>query len=582
MGVPAVVSSDRRPVLGDWIAGIALFSATAGFILWQSTRATSLVDVSYVLDNAVRIADGQMPYRDFVLPQAPLTFVVQAMIMRLLGRVLFHHVLYAALIGGLGTVLAWRLIFQSLRERVPSPWTIALLLTAPLTILGTYGICAFPNYDADCGFWLLTAIWFMQRIDLRAGVVGGFLAGVFACVPAFFKQDRGLPFLVAAIGSVMLVLAAKRLQRGESSAERPRIETLLAALCGACAALLVAALTMHWTVGIGNYFQWTIRYAAERRVPPLREMLDIYIGHHLARTLMCVVIGLILLRDGFGQKRWTRVAAFILFGVPLLGPLISLLMHEDADQRAASLVSFWPPLLVLAAVLALWNTFQNRAQSLRDLLPLVLIIAINGAFMSHQLDSTYALWPFLVLLIAEMLAFLHSFAKHGGTANWLVAALTVLISGMLIVGGADYAVSEEILEFVHLPDGPPQHSEYRQLAGLATPGSYLSEFDEFLRYATANIPINDGLIFYPGEDPFYFATGRVPRFPVQLFDSTSNPYSPNQLSAQVLSHNIRWVILKRDLQINGGPFPDQVEVIRALTVGFAPVAHLRGYDVYRR
>ena len=65
-------------------------------------------------------------------------------------------------------------------------------------------------------------------------------------------------------------------------------------------------------------------------------------------------------------------------------------------------------LLILAAALALFNLFKHRRNlTLRTFLPIILLAAINGTFMSQQLwGSTYAIWPLLILLIAEMLAFL--------------------------------------------------------------------------------------------------------------------------------------------------------------------------------
>ena len=143
-------------------------------------------------------------------------------------------------------------------------------------------------------------------------------------------------------------------------------------------------------------------------------------------------------------------------------------------------------------------------------------------------------------------------------------------------------VSEERLSYVNFPDGPVQHSAFPQLAGMATPGPYLSQFDELLRYAQVNIPEDDGLILIPGEDPFYFATGRVPRFPVLLFDPTTDPYSPAEAAALARTQNIRWLIVKRDLQMKTDPTPDRAETMNLLMKEFTLAAHLHGYDVYRR
>jgi hypothetical protein len=74
------------------------------------------------------------------------------------------------------------------------------------------------------------------------------------------------------------------------------------------------------------------------------------------------------------------------------------------------------------------------------------------------------------------------------------------------------------------------HSTLPALKGMAVTGPYLPEFEELLRFAANEIPFSDGLILIPGEDPFYFATGRTPQFPVLLFDNATDPlYSPAQL-----------------------------------------------------
>src|SRR5436309_2110793 len=71
---PKKTADPRRVVLLEWIAGFSLFAATAGIVIWQSSRLAVLWDLSYVLENASRISLGDMPYRDFPFPYAPLTF----------------------------------------------------------------------------------------------------------------------------------------------------------------------------------------------------------------------------------------------------------------------------------------------------------------------------------------------------------------------------------------------------------------------------------------------------------------------------------------------------------------------------
>jgi hypothetical protein len=188
----------------------------------------------------------------------------------------------------------------------------------------------------------------------------------------------------------------------------------------------------------------------------------------------------------------------------------------------------------------------------------------------------------LALLVADLLAFLDGCLSLRARSHWFVPALAALISVTLLVCGGFYTASEERLSYANLPDGPPARSAFPQLAGLATPGPYLPEIDDLLRYAKANIPFDDGIVLIPGEEPFYFATGRVPRFPVPFFDPTIDPYSPAEIADLVQSNNIRWLIVKRDLQTREDPTPDRPETMNLLMREFMLAAHLRGYDVYRR
>jgi hypothetical protein len=631
-------------------------------VLWQNAHVAVLFDLSYILNTAERIALGQMPYRDFPLAHAPLTFLFQAAIVRLTGRVFFHHVLYVAVTGGLGTVLAWRIALALLRGRVTAAWSLALLLAAPLIFLGIYCIVPTPEYDCDCGFWLLVALWFLLRVEFAAHPnathvekehchpervpacrdeskdlrlpfawlarprlsAGGFGAGAALVVPLFFKQNMGAPFLAAAIASLLLLLALNGFRRGQSCFNEPEVRRLLSLLAGACTALLAALLALHWTAGLGNYIHWTIQYAGQRRLPGLSLMLGVYSDLSLAWTLPCAAVALSLLwlnqqsgvahpsRKGVPhprrvfvfaarvglQSRWPQIAAFALLAAPFLFTLASLLIYDDADSRGDSLLALWPLLLLLAAALAIVNLFALRRRgprgqvfvrgvgcqsALRLFLPLLLLAAIHGTFLSQQLwGSTYGIWPLLILLLAELLAFLGPFAARANANRWFTPALAAVISITLLVCGGFYTASEERLSYANLPGGPAAHSAFPALAGLATPGPYLPEIDELLRYAAANIPFDDGIVLIPGEEPFYFANGRAPRFPVPFFDPTIDPYSPYEIAALVRARNIRWLIVKTDVQTKEDPTPDRAALMQLLMQEFTPVAHLRGYDVYRR
>ena len=89
-----IVASDPLRRCDTVVAAAVLFVASAATVVWQNTRFVVLWDVSYILENATRIAAGDVPYRDFPFPYAPLTFLTQAAIIRIFGRAYWHHIAY--------------------------------------------------------------------------------------------------------------------------------------------------------------------------------------------------------------------------------------------------------------------------------------------------------------------------------------------------------------------------------------------------------------------------------------------------------------------------------------------------------
>ncbi len=589
--------------LRDRLAAAVLFLATAGFVLWQNAHVAITWDLSYLLDSSQRLALGQVPYRDFPFVHPPLTFLLQAAILRLTGRIYFAHILYAAAAGGLATVLTWRLALNILRvprvldHEVPMPpvrilgpgfagssgiaWPISLLLAAPLTVLGIYSIYPHPIYDCDAILSVLFALLLLQRLEAneRPSLLSGGIAGGALVLPLFFKQNIGLPFLLASLAAITLLL----LQPSPEHATPPRRAALVAVLCGAMATLLAAALLLHWTVGLHHYIYWTMHFAAQRRLPGTAEMLSVYAEPALRWELPSVAVALMLLRQAAradSTDLWQRWLAFVLLAAPFLWTLRLLLLHTDVDDRADDLLALWPLLLLLAAAFAVFSLARalwRGSLTLHTLLPFILLATILGTMLSQQLwGSTYAIWPLLVLLLAQMVVRLAVLDPPRAPA------LAVVISATLLLCGGLYADSRERLSYAHIDDGSLQRSTTPALRGMVTPGPYLPAFDQLLHFAAAEIPPNDGLLLLPGEDPFYFASGRTPRFPVLLFDNTTDPYSPEEIAALVRAENIRWLIVKRELQLKADPMPQREATLQSLAPQFTLYRRLDNYDVYRR
>ena len=574
-------SKTRR--LWDFLAAGLLFFGTGAFVLWQNSQIAVLWDLSYLLDTSWRIALGQTPYRDFPLVHPPLTFVIQALIMRVFGRVYLWPVLYAAIVGGLGTVITWRIALRLLAQRISYALPVSLLLAAPLMFLGVYGVYPHPIYDCDCGFSILIALFLLQRLTLDpANLAWGIhswaraaVAGFAVVLPVFFKQNIGLPFLLSVVAGTVLLLCmglfARR--RGKPSTSNPAV--MLQLLAAIVVSLLASILALHLTVGLDNYLHWTVRFAAQRRLPGFADMLSVYNQSSFVWMLPALAAGLILLHLRFAQRLWLRWLAFCLVSAPFAASLVFLLLNDDLDERADNLLALWPLLLLASAFLALVEL--RKGITLNRLLPFFILAAIHGTFLSQQLwGSTYAIWPLLFILVAQILVALPpAFPK-------LTLSFAAVISATFLACGGLYAIGHERLNYIQIPDGPVYHSTLPALRGMADRGAYLPDFEELVRFADKEIPPQDGILLLPGEEPFFYATGRTPQFPVQIFDNTTDPYTPEQLLEEVRKRNIRWVIVKTRLQSNEDPLPEKERSMELIGSEFARYTRLGGYDVYRR
>ncbi len=610
---PAAVSRT-----GSWpgiLAGFFLFFATAVVVVWQNSRLAVLWDLSYTLENSYRISLGGIPYRDFPFAHAPLTFLIQAVIIKLSGEVFWHHVVYCAIAGGASTVFTWRIMHNVLRGAGTHDRVLAFLLSLPLIPLGIYSIFPHPFYDPDCTLAILISVFLLQRLDLKpASVLRALPAGIALVIPLFVKQNTGLAYLAAAAVSLIAVLGIERLRW------RP-LRGYVSTIAGAILALGVAILLIHFTAGLRNYWHWTIQFAAARRTPARSEMLGVYAEKMILLWLVFIAAGFFFSRlsgrpgcvpSRAGVRALSLLSAFLI-STPFIWPTLYLLREHDPSERADRLLTVWPVMLICSFVVAV-ITIRRRG-GLSKAMPFMIIAAIHGAFMSQQLwGSTYAIWPLFMILLAMTLTNISGLFKDAdlvvqptashldaglvplpirrtsppgkpieGQWSWFTIPLTAIVALSMTVSGAFYVQSHERLDYANLDDGELRRSTLPQLQGLSTRGDWIPNFEELVRYADREIPRDDGILLLPGEDPFYYATGRRPQFPVLLFDHTVNPYSPEELLQIARQRNIRWVIIKQDLQDEDEHNEQERDrITEVLEQDFEQVESLTNYDIYRR
>ena len=584
----------------EWPIASLLAAATAAIVIWQNAHLAVLWDLSYTLDHSYRIALGDVPYRDFPFVHPPLTFLIQAAIIRLTGRVFWHHIAYCAIASGLGTILTWR-IMRRILSGLPRARVLALLLTLPLVPLGIYCVFPHPFYDPDCTLALLVAVLCMLHLDHRPdSFVWPVITGVTLVFPLFVKQNTGLVFLLSSL-ALLITLSIWRQLKHE------RVRHYLITIGAAVAALALAILLIHRIAGLGNYWHWTIQFAAERRTPARSEMLEIYTARMNLVWLGLIAAGTLVVWLNRRRSRLLLSLATTLFAIPFLWPAIYLLRDADASERADRLINVWPVLLIVSFIVAA-ITIHRRA-GIAKILPFVIIAAIQGCFMSQQLwGSTYAIWPLFVILFAMTLRDLsgrdwsatvpvaelkHKTSEDAGApvaranqridTSWITLPLTALTAVSLFIAGAFYVRSHERLSYANLDEGELHRATLPGLKGLSTRGDWIPSFEELVHDTNANIPLDAGILLLPGEDAFYYATGRRPQFPVLLFDHTVNPYSPEQIRALCRERNIQWLIVKQDLQNEEDAVDQEKDLITAaLEEDFEQVESLTNYDIYKR
>lgn len=572
--LPGNSTSEVRWAWWDSAAATILFLGTSAVVVWQNSRLAVLWDLSYVLENSYRISLGDLPYHDFPFPYAPATFLIQSLLIRLTGRVFFHHVLYCAMVGGLATVLTWRILLHVLRGAIPKFRLVAFLLAAPLIVLGIYCVFPHPFYDPDCTFVILCCVLLLLQMERKNfPPLHAFLTGIVLVVPLFVKQNTGLAFLATVTIAIVMLIA-------RAAWRRQRVSGYAWLLAGMAAGLGAAAILMHFTVGIKNYWRWTIQFAASRRLPGVSEMFTPYRNPLLLLWIAAFAAGALLLWRG--NPRGSRMLSWLsvaLMAAPFAWALLYLLVEEDPAERAERLLALWPVVLIVSLLFALSNV--RRGLSVARLLPFILIATVQGAFLSQQLwGSTYAIWPLLAILLAGILAKL--FRLAGEKSSREIELLAAVAAFSMLVSGGFYVASHERLDYADLSTGEMARSTLPALAGLSMRGAWIPQFEELVRFTDREIPKDQGLLMIPGEDLFYYTTGRRPQFPALMFDHTVNPYSPEEILEIGRSRNICWLILKKNLQLNADPVEDKSRLLDLLRGDFAPVQNLANYDVYRR
>ena len=527
-------------------------AASAAVVVWQNLHVAVLYDLGYVLNIAYRIAAGDIPYRDFPMPYPPMTFVVQALLIRVAGPHYFVQIMYAVIIDAAATALVYWIVC-----RIVGDWRLAAALCLPLVALGVYDVFPHPFYDPDATFLMLGGIAVALWASSGGSMWRWALTGMLLPLPILAKQNTGLAFLALMLMALGLTLA-----------RRPR--SVLTFGAGAVGSLISIVILLQLTAGLDNVARWTVSFASARlsSSPAVLGWLADPGAVGFAALLLVAAVAVHRVRAPMGAA---------IGAVGLIVPFAVIAAVAVLTPQRQPVLALWP-LATLAACASGIVAIARDGLSLPRLLPFVVAGVATASFLSQGvMGSSYALWPLLAVCVADPV---RGLVARAPTRRHLLFITTTASAALVCLAGATYALGQYRLGFVDLR-GPVASSTYPSLAGLATPGDYAPELDNALASIAALIPPNEPFIVFPGEDPIYFAMGRPPRFPITQFNRTVNPYTPSELRTLRDSFGVRWVLVKRNLQLRGS-LSGSLDEPGALLEGLERFGVAGPYDVYRR
>jgi 4-amino-4-deoxy-L-arabinose transferase-like glycosyltransferase len=534
---------------------IALFVASALFVLWRQTEIGALVDIAYILNTASRIAAGDVPYSQFRLAHPPITFAVQALLIRAFGPHYVVQMLYTSVAGGTATLLTYGIARRILRDVVSRPNVLAAILCVPLIPLGIYAIFPHPHYDPDACLAMLAGLTAVLAARVHPTAGRWLIAGMILVIPLFVKQNIGGAFLPLVVGALAV----------EAVGERPKLAGVGWCVVGVAAGLAVAIVALQIVAGMDHYVAWTVAYAMAER------------GVYLDRLgafgdLRSIGVGLLLPVVAVASRAVPpRVR------IPLFIGVVALPLAVIAGIAAPLL---WVPLVIGAAAMALIRAARGRVR-FETLLPIVCAGTLAGTLMSQGLGgSTFGIFPLLVVSTASLTRELHDWSAAPRAR--LAGVFAVVVSVLLVVSGTPYTLANDRMRFIDLaPTSPIVRSTDPSLWGLSARGPYVGELDELLAWVRGHVAEGEPATFLPGEDPVYFALGLHPGLPVVQYIDGSDPYTPDELLRIAEATGLRWVFVKERLQLQDGP-PDGPAIAALLSRDADLVAQFGPYRVYRR
>ena len=268
-----------------------------------------------------------------------------------------------------------------------------------------------------------------------------------------------------------------------------------------------------------------------------------------------------------GQNRTAALcisAVWCIIGMPLL------LIYGEGSDVLDAIVCHWNVLLAVFVFVMARKQIQERRPDFRYAVYVVILLFIAANFTSQGIQgSTYGLYPFFMILAAIL--FREKVFRKG-----MAVTLALCMSVSLLY--AD--VTNARLSYVSLFEKSESTTSQEKLYPLSAKGHFLEEFDELTAWVNQNVAEDETIYAVPGEDPLYFATGRMPQLSYFQLNETTFPYDLETIADACIENRITYLIVKKHLQCTGG-FIRYAPILEMISDDYVLCDSLTGYDIYQ-
>lgn len=221
---------------------------------------TDFQDEGLLYQHGLRLARGELPYRDFYIMQAPGTFYIEAALIKIFGVSMLLGRIVKQIEGVVAIVLTYRLVMRAVRNQT------AAVATAAVAAAWSGALhMRFHWYTMDATLCVLVALyWFVRfvRSDERRWLAA---AGLGVGASVLFKQNVGLS-AAAAMGAMAVLEPTLATWCSPRPRERPQAAVADVAVFAATAVLPVAAFLTFFSMRGGHLADvWRMTIIAPQR-----------------------------------------------------------------------------------------------------------------------------------------------------------------------------------------------------------------------------------------------------------------------------------------------------------------------------